>query len=180
MYTTHQGECWDEAAKAVYGSEKYTGYLVLLRLGDFYEAFNDHATSFATELDLTITSRDLGLDERIPMVGIPEHAVFNYINKIIERGYKVILAEKLEEVLEFKNVDEYDDPEELPEEKTQEFDDYIDESADELPTVSKITEGVEVDNDDCVEILNAEAAKAFDSETVCIISDLLDGQITLA
>lgn len=161
--------------------DRYEGFLILLRLGDFYEAFNDHATTLANELNLTLTGRDCGLDERVPIVGIPEHAVYDYINKIVEHGYKVILAEDLDNVLEFKNIDECEEPEELSEEEMRKFDSYVDEDTDELPTVSKITEGVELeDDDDCTELLNAESAKAFDSETVCIISDLLDGQITLA
>lgn len=161
--------------------DRYEGFLILLRLGDFYEAFKDHATTLASELDLTLTGRDCGLDERVPMVGIPFHAVDNYVNKLIDSGYKVILAEDLNNVLEFKNIDEYEEPEELSEEEMRTFDSYVDEDPDELPTVSKITEGVEIeDNDDCNEILNAEAAKAFDKEVICILSDLLDGKITLA
>ncbi len=164
--------------------DRYEGFLILLRLGDFYEAFNDHATTLANELNLTLTGRDCGLDERVPIVGIPEHAVYDYINKIVEHGYKVILAEDLDNVLVFKNVDEYEEPEEVTAmsvEEMREFDSYVDEDTDELPTVSKITEGVELeDYDDCTELLNAEAAKAFDQEVICIISDLLDGQITLA
>lgn len=161
--------------------EKYEGSLILLRLGDFYEAINDHATTLANELDLTLTSRDCGLAERVPMVGIPFHAVDNYVNKIIERGYKVILAEKLDEVLEFKNIDDYEESEELSEEEMREFDSYVDEDSDELPTVSKIVGPSENDEDDfCTEILNEESAKAFNKEAVCIISDLFDSEITLA
>lgn len=164
--------------------ERYEGFLILLRLGDFYEAFKDQATTLASELDLTVTGRDCGIDERVPMVGIPFHAVDNYVNKLIDSGYKVILAEDLDNVLEFKNIDEYEEPEELTEEEMREFDSYVDEDTDELPTVSKITEGVEIedniDNEDCNEILNEESAKAFNKEAICIISDLFDGEITLA
>ena len=160
---------------------KYPDSIIAYRLGDFYEVSGDNAVKIAEELDLTLTGRDCGLDERVPIVGIPEHAVYDYINKIVEHGYKVILAEDLDNVLEFKNIDECEEPEELSEEEMRKFDSYVDEDTDELPTVSKITEGVELeDDDDCTELLNAESAKAFDSETVCIISDLLDGQITLA
>lgn len=161
--------------------EKYNGSLILLRLGDFYEAFNDHATTLASELNLTLTGRDCGLTERVPMVGIPFHAVYDYINKIIERGYKVILAEKLDEVLEFKDIDEYEEPEELSEEEMREFDSYVDEDSDELPTVSKIVGQIDDDEDDsCTEILNAESAKAFEQDALCIIYNLFDNEITLA
>lgn len=162
--------------------ERYEGFLILLRLGDFYEAMNDHATTLASELNLTLTGRDVGLDERVPIVGIPYHAIDNYVNKIIERGYKVILAENLDDVLEFKDIDENEKPEELSEEEMRQFDSYVDEDTDELPTVSKIV-GPTDDNDDdegCNEIMNAESAKAFNKEAICIISDLLDGEITLA
>lgn len=161
--------------------EKYNGFLILLRLGDFYEAFNDHATTLASELNLTLTGRDCGLAERVPMVGIPFHAVYDYINRIIERGYKVILAEKLDEVLEFKDIDEYEEPEELSEEEMRAFDSYVDEDSDELPTVSKIVGPIDDDEDDgCTEILNAESAMAFEQEALCIISELFDDAITLA
>lgn len=162
--------------------ERHEGFLILLRLGDFYEAFNDHATTLASELDLTLTGRDCGLAERVPMVGIPSHAVFDYINKLIERGYKVILAEKLDTVLEFKNIDEYEEPEELSEAEMREFDSYVDDEQEEIPTISKIVGPIaDSENEDsCTEILNAESALAFDKEATCIISELLDGEVTLA
>ena len=162
--------------------ERHEGFLILLRLGDFYEAFNDHATTLASELNLTLTGRDVGLDGRVPIVGIPYHAIDNYVNKIVERGYKVILAEDLDNVLEFKNIDEYDEPEELSEEEMRQFDSYVDEEPEELPTVSKIVGQADDSEDDegCNEILNAESAKAFDKEAICILSDLFDGEITLA
>lgn len=161
--------------------EKYKGSLILLRLGDFYEAFNDHAKTLASELNLTLTGRDCELTERVPMVGIPFHAVYDYINKIIERGYKVILAEKLDEVLEFKDIDDYEEPEELSEDEMRAFDSYVDEDSDELPTVSKIVGQTDNDEDDsCTEILNAESAKAFEQDALCIIYSLFDNEITLA
>ena len=158
--------------------ERHEGFLILLRLGDFYEALNDHATTLANEFNLTLTGRDCGLDERVPMVGIPFHAVYDYVNKIIERGYKVILAENSDDFLKFKDIDENEEPEELSEEEMRKFDSYVDEP-DELPTGSKIV-GTTDDDEDCTELLNAESAKAFDKEVVCILSELFDGEITLA
>lgn len=165
-------------------AERYEGFLILLKLGDFYEAMNDHATTLASELNLTLTSRDVGLDERVPIVGIPYHAVDNYVNKLLDRGYKVILAEDLENVLKFENIDDYDETEEVEEMSVNEmrqFDSYVDDS-DELPTVSKLIGDtpIEDDGESCDEILNAESAKAFDKEALCILSDLFDGEITLA
>lgn len=158
--------------------ERHEGFLILLRLGDFYEALNAHATTLANELNLTLTGRDYGLNERVPMVGIPFHAVYDYVNKIIERGYKVILAENSDDVLKFQDIDENEESDELSEEEMKKFDSYVDEP-DELPTVSKIV-GTTDDDEDCTELLNAESAKAFDKEVVCILSELFDGEITLA
>lgn len=162
--------------------EKYEGSLILLRLGDFYEAFNDHATTLASELNLTLTGRDCGLTERVPMVGIPFHAVYDYINKIIERGYKVILAEKLDEVLEFKDIDEYEEPEKLFDEEMCEFDSNVDEDSNKLLTVSKIVGSTDDRRNEysCTEILNAESAKAFEQDALCIIYSLFDNEVTLA
>lgn len=160
--------------------EKYKGSLILLRLGDFYEAFNDHATTLASELNLTLTGRDCGLAERVPMVGIPFHAIDNYVNKLIDRGYKVILAEDLDTVLEFKDIDEYEEPEEMSKDVMRAFDSYVDENSDELPTVSKIVGQTDDEDDSCTEILNAESAKAFEQDALCILYNLFDNEITLA
>ena len=159
--------------------ERHEGFLILLRMGDFYEALKDHATTLASELNLTLVGRDCGLEERVPMVGIPYHAIDNYVNKLIDRGYKVILAEDLDNVIEFKDIDEYDEPEELTEEEMRQFDSYVDED-EELPTVSKIVTEYDQDEDDDKDILDNQSANAFDKEALCIISDLLDGEITLA
>lgn len=162
--------------------ERHEGFLILLRLGDFYEAMNDHATTFASELNLTLTSKNCGVDERVPTIGLPYHAVDKYVNKIIELGYKVVLAEDLNNVLEFKNIDEYEEPEKLFDEEMCEFDSNVDEDSNKLLTVSKIVGSTDDRRNEysCTEILNAESAKAFDKEAVCIISDLFDGEITLA
>ena len=158
--------------------ERHEGFLILLRMGDFYEALKDHATTLASELNLTLVGRDCGLEERVPMVGIPYHAIDTYVNKLIDRGYKVILAEDLDNVIEFKDVDEYDEPEELTEEEMRQFDSYVDED-EELPTVSKIVTEYDQDEDDDKDILDNQSTNAFDKEALCIISDLLDGEITL-
>ena len=158
--------------------ERHEGFLILLRIGDFYEALKDHATTLASELNLTLVGRDCGLEERVPMVGIPYHAIDTYVNKLIDRGYKVILAEDLDNVIEFKDVDEYDEPEELTEEEMRQFDSYVDED-EELPTVSKIVTEYDQDEDDDRDILDNQSINAFDKEALCIISDLLDGEITL-
>ena len=71
--------------------------LIFYRLGDFYEMFFDDAIIASKELELTLTGRDCGLPERAPMCGIPHHAVSGYLNKLIEKGYKVAICEQVED-----------------------------------------------------------------------------------
>ncbi|HWR17984.1 MAG TPA: DNA mismatch repair protein MutS [Clostridia bacterium] len=75
--------------------EKHADCLLLFRLGDFYELFFDDAITASRELEITLTGRDCGLSERAPMCGVPYHAVDTYINKLIEKGYKVAICEQL-------------------------------------------------------------------------------------
>lgn len=162
--------------------KQYADSVLFLRLGDFYEAFGKNATAVAGPLNLTITGRDFGLDERVPMVGVPYHAFDNYLAKLIKAGFKIAVAEDTDDVMVFPQYDDEEEPEELTEAQMREFDSYVDEETEELPTVSKIVGPSENGEDDegCTEILNAESAKAFDSEALCIISELFDGEITLA
>ena len=76
--------------------EKYPDCLLLFRLGDFYELFFEDAKTASRELELTLTGRDCGLEERAPMCGVPYHAVNNYVERLIEKGYKVAICEQLE------------------------------------------------------------------------------------
>ncbi len=71
--------------------------LLFFRLGDFYEMFFDDAKIASRELELTLTGRDCGLEERAPMCGVPYHAVDGYIEKLISRGYKVAICEQMED-----------------------------------------------------------------------------------
>lgn len=75
--------------------EKCKGFLLFFRLGDFYEMFFDDALLASRVLELTLTGRDCGLDERAPMCGIPYHACEIYIKKLIDAGYKVAICEQL-------------------------------------------------------------------------------------
>ena len=77
--------------------EQYKDYLLFYRLGDFYEMFFDDAIVASRVLDLTLTGRDCGEEERAPMCGVPFHAVDDYIGKLIEKGYKVAICEQLED-----------------------------------------------------------------------------------
>ncbi len=75
--------------------EKCKGYILFFRLGDFYEMFFDDAVTVSKELELTLTGRDCGLDERAPMCGVPYHACDIYIKKLIQGGFKVAICEQL-------------------------------------------------------------------------------------
>lgn len=77
--------------------EKNMDTIILYRLGDFYEMFFEDAELVSHELELTLTGRNAGLDERVPMCGVPHHAVDIYIDKLIKKGYKVAICEQLED-----------------------------------------------------------------------------------
>ncbi len=88
--------------------EKYKDCLVFYRLGDFYEMFFDDALTASKELQLTLTGRDCGLEEKAPMCGVPHHSVNNYINKLLEKNYKVAICEQLTDPKESKGLVERD------------------------------------------------------------------------
>ena len=71
--------------------------LIFYRLGDFYELFFDDAKLASRELDLTLTGRSAGQKDKVPMCGVPHHAVNGYIQRLINKGYKVAIVEQLED-----------------------------------------------------------------------------------
>jgi len=71
--------------------------ILFFRLGDFYEMFGPDALIASQELDITLTGRDAGMKERVPMCGVPYHAVDNYLAKLIKKGYKVAICEQVED-----------------------------------------------------------------------------------
>ena len=75
----------------------YPDTLVFYRLGDFYEMFFEDAKTASHELDLVLTGRNAGAEERVPMCGVPHHAVKSYIQRLIAKGYKVAIVEQLED-----------------------------------------------------------------------------------
>ena len=77
--------------------ERYSDCLLFFRLGDFYEMFFEDALTASRELEIVLTARDCGLPERAPMCGVPYHSVNSYINRLIEKGYKVAICEQLED-----------------------------------------------------------------------------------
>ncbi len=76
---------------------EYPDCLLFFRLGDFYEMFGEDAKKAAKELDIVLTSRGAGKDKKIPMCGVPYHAAENYLNRLLEKGYKIAVCEQLEE-----------------------------------------------------------------------------------
>ncbi|GIN83617.1 DNA mismatch repair protein MutS [Heyndrickxia sporothermodurans] len=82
----------------------YQDAFLFFRLGDFYEMFFEDATKASQELEITLTSRDGGSNERIPMCGVPYHAAANYIDVLIEKGYKVAICEQVEDPKQAKGV----------------------------------------------------------------------------
>lgn len=83
---------------------KHTDAFLFFRLGDFYEMFFDDAIHAARELEITLTGRDGGMEERIPMCGVPYHAAESYISQLINKGYKVAICEQVEDPKEAKGV----------------------------------------------------------------------------
>lgn len=77
--------------------EQYKDCILFYRLGDFYEMFFDDALTASRELEITLTGKSCGLDERAPMCGIPYHAVEGYLNRLVAKGYKVAICEQVED-----------------------------------------------------------------------------------
>ena len=76
---------------------KYPDCILFYRLGDFYEMFFDDAKTVSRELELTLTGKECGLPERAPMCGVPHHAVDTYLSRLVQKGYKVAIAEQMED-----------------------------------------------------------------------------------
>ena len=77
--------------------EEYKDCILFYRLGDFYEMFFDDAITASKELDITLTGKNCGLEERAPMCGVPFHSVDGYLNRLVSKGYKVAICEQMEE-----------------------------------------------------------------------------------
>ena len=84
--------------------EEYEDCILFYRLGDFYEMFFEDAETVSKELELTLTGKDCGLAERAPMCGVPFHAADNYINRLVEKGYKVAICEQMEDPKKAKGI----------------------------------------------------------------------------
>ncbi|MCD2491040.1 DNA mismatch repair protein MutS [Lacrimispora sp. NSJ-141] len=77
--------------------KQYPDCILFYRLGDFYEMFFEDAQTVSRELEITLTGKDCGLPERAPMCGVPYHAVDTYLNRLVQKGYKVAIAEQMED-----------------------------------------------------------------------------------
>ena len=84
-------------AEYVKTKQQYKDCILFYRLGDFYEMFFEDALTVTKELEITLTGKDCGLEERAPMCGVPFHAAETYINRLIEKGYKVAICEQVED-----------------------------------------------------------------------------------
>ena len=84
--------------------DKYEDSIIFFRLGDFYEMFFDDAILTSRLLELTLTGKQAGLDEKVPMCGIPHHAYSSYVDELIDKGYKVAICEQLEDPKETKGM----------------------------------------------------------------------------
>lgn len=88
--------------------EKHKDCILMYRLGDFYEMFFDDAITASKELEITLTGRNCGLEQRAPMCGVPHHSAEGYISKLIQKGYKVALCEQLSDPATTKGIVERD------------------------------------------------------------------------
>ena len=84
--------------------EEFKDCILFYRLGDFYEMFFDDAKIVSKELELTLTGKNCGLEERAPMCGVPFHAVEGYLSKLVSRGYKVAICEQVEDPAQAKGL----------------------------------------------------------------------------
>ena len=141
---------------------KYPDSIVVYRLGDFYEVFGENAVKIAEELDLTLTGRDCGLDERVPMVGFPYHAADTYFRKLVDSGYKLAVCETLDDVRCMSKACE----------------NIIDEDTGEILAFGngKPLETPPEEPDDDLLYKEKQAAKAFDMDALCKLDELL-GQV---
>lgn len=83
---------------------RHSDCILFFRLGDFYEMFFEDALTASRELEITLTGRDCGLDEKAPMCGVPYHSADNYISRLVEKGYKVAICEQVEDPSKAKGI----------------------------------------------------------------------------
>ena len=84
--------------------QQYQDCILFFRLGDFYEMFFDDAVTASKEMEVTLTGKNCGMDEKAPMCGVPYHAADTYISKLVEKGYKVAVCEQTEDPASAKGI----------------------------------------------------------------------------
>ncbi len=84
--------------------DNYEDVILFYRVGDFYEMFFEDATNVSRDLELTLTGKNAGLEEKIPMCGVPHHAINIYLDKLIEKGYKVAICDQVEDPKDAKGI----------------------------------------------------------------------------
>lgn len=139
---------------------RYPQAIIAMRLGDFYEVFGKNAEVLANELPLTLTSRDCGLESRVPMVGFPYHIAEMYFGKILSNGHTIVVMENDDEVRELPSAQGVDleTGEILSEEEMREFDGDIEEPK---------------DLDDDID------TSAFDKDALCKLDEMFGDKLTL-
>lgn len=140
--------------------DRYPQAIIAMRLGDFYEVFGKNAEVLASELPLTLTGRDCGLESRVPMVGFPYHTAEMYFGKILSNGHTLVVMENNDEVRELPSAQSVDleTGEILSEEEMREFDGDIEEPK---------------DLDDDID------ASAFDKDALCKLDEMFGDKLTL-
>ena len=154
--------------------------VIAMRVGDFYEIFGDHAVDIANKIEITLTGREVGLPERVPMIGFPYHAADAYFKKITNfYNVMVVEDEKSETVSKFlpctsvngSNFDDCDEDEaELTEEEMREFDGDFDE---EIISTDKSEE-----NEDFEEM--KAKVKAFDQDALLLITEIIGDTLIIS
>ncbi len=162
--------------------DKYPDHIVLFSRGDFYEALGKGAQILAENLALTLTSRDCGLLERVPMTGIPHHAVDNYIGKAIECGLKIVLADSSDSVKEYPQhpavpvPEKVEKPTVLTDLPAEEGNHWIDEKTyvDDDGIVHNTEEETDCEDDE-----PAFDMSAYDTEALAVLDELFGNEIIL-
>ena len=170
---------------------KYPDCIIAYRLGDFYEVFGKNAKTLSDKLGLTLTSRDCGLESRVPMVGFPYHIAEAYVTKALQHGLKIALAESLEDI---KTYHQTGDTKQKVDLETGEIIPQTTEADESVPTVSNllsdyteepkideqleqeiaaVMEQPEQDEDDDFDI------EAFNTSALALLYEKLGNDITL-
>ena len=84
--------------------KEYKDCILFYRLGDFYEMFFEDAITASRELEITLTGKNCGMEERAPMCGVPYHSVEGYLNRLVSKGYKVAICEQVEDPKQTKGI----------------------------------------------------------------------------